>query len=69
MPVKSKSRTFKPGESVEEMHQWFTYETFNATEQIEFPGCAATFEAPYTEVKVKKRIVITITYERDDKTE
>jgi hypothetical protein len=69
MPVKSKSRTFKPGEDFEDVFGWCMNEISDATEEVEMPGCSATFEAPHSELKVKKRLVITITYERDDKTE
>lgn len=69
MPVKSKSRTFKPDDDFQTVHDWFTDQIDGAIEEVEYPGEPSTFTAPYTELVVKKRLVITITYDRDDKTE
>lgn len=60
MPVKSKSRTFKPGDSYDSVIEFMDKETFDAIEVKEIWGYN-----PYSEYIVKKRLVITITYDRD----
>jgi serine protease inhibitor len=55
MPVKSKSRTFKPGEDWWDIIQWVENETWGLLKST----------VKSDERKVKKRLVITITYERD----
>lgn len=60
MPVKSKSRTFNTGDDWDTVLDWIT----------ENSDDAFTFEGDKTlwfdqEIKVKKRLVITITYDRD----
>lgn len=63
MPVKSRSKTFKPGESFEEAFKFFDDETDNA---VEWDDPSEPLESQYI---FKKRCTITITYDRDDKTE
>jgi hypothetical protein len=61
MPVKSKSRTFKPGEDDWlDVIEWIHNETDHAMDPTSvIPSCKV----------VKKRLVITITYERDERTD
>lgn len=61
MPVKSRSKTFKPGDWYEDVVKFFHKEVNDAIEEIDLEE--------HVEVKVKKRLIITITYDRDDKTE
>lgn len=40
-----------------------------ASEEIDVPGEPSTLTPPSVEYRVKNRLIITITYDRDDKTE
>lgn len=60
MSVKSRSKTFKPGDAIESV-DWF-YDS-------EISGCTEVINDNKIEIRqVSKRLTITITYERDDKT-
>lgn len=63
MSVKSRSRTFKPGEPFEDAFKFFDKEMDGVLEW------KYTRDPTDDEYIFKKRVVITITYERDDKTE
>lgn len=65
MPVKSRSKTFKPGDKWDDTFMWING-------QINCDGGAiepSDKNAMYPRYIVKKRLIITITYDRDDKTE
>ena len=63
MPVKSKSRTFKPGDNFSDAFKFFDKEMDGVLEW------AKKRDPTDDEYVFKKKVVITITYERDDKTE
>lgn len=60
MSVKSRSKSFKPGDEAEMLHNFFLKEIDNA---IEENGSQDPTDCVYI---LKKRLTITITYERDD---
>jgi hypothetical protein len=61
MPVKSKSRTFKPGEDWDTVLDLITE---NSDDAFIFEGDETLWFDQ--EIKVKKHLVITIKYERDE---
>lgn len=63
MPVKSRSKTFKRGEPFEDVFKFFDKEM---TRFLEWKDTRDPTDYEYI---IKKRVTITITYDRDDKTE
>lgn len=64
MPVKSRSKTFKPGDDYDEILD-FIHDEINNVLSIEH----SETHPQYSKYQVNKRLIITITYDRDDKTE
>lgn len=63
MPVKSRSKTFKPGDNFESVDLWIQNETDDAVEfDHKGHGNIVWWEDP---IVLKKRLTITITYDRD----
>lgn len=60
MPVKSRSKTFHPGDEADMLHNFFLKEIDNA---IEENGSQDPTDCVYV---LKKKLTITITYEIDD---
>lgn len=69
MSVKSRSKTFKPGDDIQDVANFFHDEIKGASEEVDIPAEPGIFNVPSSEHIVKKRLIITITYDRDDKTE
>lgn len=63
MSVKSRSKTFKPGDDYDEILD-FIHDEINNALSIEH----SETHPQYSKYQVKKRLIITITYERDEST-
>lgn len=65
MSVKSRSKTFNPGDKWDDAIDWIHKETDDAVEFDKEGDSNLWFDK---EIIIKKRLIITITYERDEST-